>query len=203
MTIVESDGVYYVLKEYPGDGYNAIYSASTRGEAEAWVRDREARDAYDHTEFASRLKNKSSIAIAAAASAQSDDEARRSLARMGKLSRLLAEALQARAVPGSGHSFMRISFDEGAKMMREYRDAEKQGAHRDFAFQPLSAYHHKLVQTDGDGRVIRKIRDIFQNEFGVWTNRDGVSYILIFRDQGPDDVGEKYHQVPRGGGECA
>jgi hypothetical protein len=62
-------------------------------------------------------------------------------------------------------------------------------------FQPLSAYANKLVSQRKDG-TLRVIRNPVQNEVGFWTDRNGVGHIVILKDQGPGDLGGKYHQVP-------
>lgn len=116
-------------------------------------------------------------------SEETPQEARQSMRRQEAFRAMFDDMLAARQAPGGGPAFLYVTWEEFANMHREYQDAVKadDGSHKRFPFQPLSAYAQK----------IRRIRQPFQNEMGVWENRAGESKYVILRDRGPGDVGDK------------
>jgi len=108
-----------------------------------------------------------------------------------------------RVEAGGGDMFLRMHFREFEVLHKEYQDAASRGQKeaKRCSFQPLSAYINKIHQLADDGKTLkRKLREVFQNEVGMLTFQDGSSKIVILKDQGPDDVGDHYHQVPKEGG---
>jgi len=136
----------------------------------------------------------------AASVAQDDDREVRQQMRRSKAFEELFTAVFDRKEAGLGAQFLRVTFEEWQSMMSEYQDAHAHGMANKCDFQPLSAYSHKIVQMNDDGTLKRQIRPIFQNEVGVVTIR-GQSKIVLLKDQGPGDLGDKYHQVPNAGGD--
>ncbi len=114
--------------------------------------------------------------------------------------------LSDRPQAGNGSDFVSITWEEAARFHKEYADAVASGEQKRSEFQPLSAYAHKIIQTNDDGTVKRVLRKPFANEFGILEPREGsggkVRY-LILKDQGPGDAGGKYFQVPTEGGKVS
>jgi hypothetical protein len=127
--------------------------------------------------------------------AATPQDVRQQMRRSKAFEELLNVVVQ-RASVGTAPNILYITWEEFERMHNEYEDAKKQNMANRCDFQPLSAYVNKIIQTRDDGSVKRKLRDIYQNEVGVVTFRDGSSKVCIMKDQGPGDVGGKYHQVP-------
>lgn len=138
---------------------------------------------------------------------QDEHEVRQGMRRLRAFERLFGETMLKRAVGSHGPNVKTITFEEYRKIHAEYQQCynEEQAAlksgrqpderAKDFSFQPLASYAHKLVKQRPDGSI-RKIRDPLQNEVGFWTDRDGNGWIMVLQNKGPGDLGEKYHQVP-------
>lgn len=149
------------------------------------------------------------IATAERLASDSPQEARQAMRRMAIFEMMLGKALAARVNPGPSPNIMKVSFEEYRIMHSEYEDCSRKeqamraaGLEPDypakrFPFQPLAAYAHQINRVKLDGSV-KVIRPIMQNEVGFYTNRDGVGRIVVLKDQGPGDVGDKYFQVPGG-----
>lgn len=120
-------------------------------------------------------------------------ESRQHMRRIDRFRSIFDQFFVDRASVSHGPNIIHVTWEEFTSMHNEYKDAEKAGEHKNFPFQPLSAYAHKLIRV---GK--RPIRPILSNEVGVWTNRNGQAKVVILKDQGPGDMGEKYFQVPKG-----
>lgn len=127
--------------------------------------------------------------------AATPQEVRQQLRRSKAFEELLA-AVMTRGSVGTGPNILYITWEEFTRLHNEYEDAKKQNLANKCDFQPTSAYVHKIIKTNDDGTVRKKIRDLLQGEVGVLTFKDGTSKICILKDQGPGDLGGKYHSVP-------
>lgn len=184
------------------DGVLVGYAKST-AEAEQYIRSRG-----DDAQFKNFFAKKGTVQLTAeqrakqdaeryAASVRndSDQEVRQAMRRSKAFEELFIVVID-RKEAGLGANFLRVTFEEWQTMYKEYVDADAQGLGKKCDFQPLSAYAHKIIVQDDQGNVKRKLRDIFQNEVGVLQMKDGSSKIVILKDQGPGDLGEKYIAVP-------
>jgi hypothetical protein len=117
-------------------------------------------------------------------------------ARRTKVLETMMAELLGRQTPGSAPNILMLTWEEFERLRSEYEDAVAHNEGNRSDFQPLSAYHHKILQLNEDGTVKRRLRTPFANEVGVLTFRDGSSKICLLKDQGPGDIGGKYHQVP-------
>lgn len=148
-----------------------------------------AQDQKSHLKF---FQGRPTIAADLAGAKLDDRAAKQSMRRIDQFQKMADRVLAQRtAVNTASPGIVSVRWEEFDVMHREYQDAQRQGRHRDFPFQPLSSYANRLQRPDG-----RVIRPIFQNEVGVFTDRDGVSKICVLQDRGPGDHGEKYFQVP-------
>lgn len=122
---------------------------------------------------------------------ESEQDSRQHMRRIDRFRQVFDQFFIDRAKASHGPNILSVTWEEFTLMHSEYQDAVKAGEGKQFPFQPLSAYAHKLVR---EGK--RPIRPLLQGEVGVWTNRDGAAKIILLKDQGPGDKGEKYFQVP-------
>lgn len=120
-------------------------------------------------------------------------ESRQRMRRADYFRQVFDQFLIDRAQASHGPNILHVTWKEFESMYQEYRQAAAAGEGKDCPFQPLATYVQKLQRT-GTGK--RPIRPILANEVGVWTNRHGQAKIIMLKDQGPDDVGGKYFQVP-------
>jgi hypothetical protein len=118
-------------------------------------------------------------------------EVRQSERRVAHFRHLFDGVLTPRVQVGAVPHAIWVTWEEFERMHTDYKLAALAGEHKNFPFQPLPAYHHKIMRP---GKP--PIRDIFQGECGVWTDRNGLGHIMLLKDQGPGDLGGKYHQVP-------
>jgi hypothetical protein len=137
----------------------------------------------------------------------SPQQVRHTMRRMAAFEQMFGDVFLNRVEPGVIPHQLRVTWEEFQAMHNEYKACAKEeealkaaGRRVDhpaskFPFQPLSAYANKLVSQRKDG-TLRVIRNPVQNEVGFWTDRNGVGHIVILKDQGPGDLGGKYHQVP-------
>lgn len=173
--------------------------SDNRAEAEQYIKQTTDPDA--HKAFFEKKRTQSfgdnMEAAAEAMRNATPQQVRQQQRRSEAFEKLLTNVMTGpRVEPGGGPDFARVTWEEFETMHKEYQDAAKQNKAKDFEFQPLSAYIHKIVQRHDDGSVKRVIRQPFKNEAGVLTLRDGTTKIVILKDQGPGDIGEKYFQVP-------
>lgn len=125
---------------------------------------------------------------------ESPQEIRQHQRRISAFRKMFDQVLAERIKPGVSPDILWVTFKEFTAMQSEYADSVKtnDGSHISFPFQPLSAYQHKLVRKN------KLIRPIFQNEVGTWVDKNGYGRVVVLKDMGPDDYGEKYFQVPKG-----
>lgn len=124
---------------------------------------------------------------------ESPQEAQQHMRRIDRFRSIFDQFLIDRAAVSHGPNILAVSWEEFQTMFREYQDAERTNEHRNFPFQPLSAYARKLCR---EGK--RPIRPILAGECGVWTDRNGQAKIIILKDKGPGDAGGVQVQVPKG-----
>ena len=117
-----------------------------------------------------------------------------------------AQVLQSPRVQGaSGPDVLRVHFKEFQKMYadylaerNDYEERRKQAAISgnpipafNPQFQPFSLYGPNLACYDNGIPRPKPLRPILENEVGMYKGK-----IVVLTDSGPDDLGEKYHQVP-------
>ena len=124
---------------------------------------------------------------------ESPREAQQHMRRIERFRNIFDQFFIDRASVSHGPNILHVTWEEFQTMHREYVDAQKTGEHKQFPFQPLSAYANKLIR---EGK--RPIRPILSNEVGVWTNRNGEAKIILLKDVGPGDKGGVTVQVPKG-----
>ncbi len=172
------------------DGLSWEHVGYARSEQDADLYIEQSTDSSSHSAFfAKKPLDTQKVMQRLGQSLAADDEqdVRQSSRRIAAFREMFENVITNRVSPGSSPDLYYTTFEEFTKMQAEYKDAVQAGDGKNFPFQPLSAYHQKLIRRDG-----KVLRPILQNEVGMWTNHKGEAKIVVLKDQGPGDLGGKY-----------
>lgn len=104
------------------------------------------------------------------------------------------ESIGVRMSVGPTVNVLMLSYDEYVPLYKEFTDAWHKNDWQDHPFQPVSLYAAKVTKPQRG--YPNGIRQLLVNEVGTLTLRGKGTKIVVLKDQGPGDMGEKYVQVP-------